>query len=188
MSDASAGRACRGGEVLTDRPDHQARASTAGPDEPDPYKSDGRAPGSMDETAFLAEVQPERPASVAFASAPPCPAAAEQSVEPRAVLLDSVLQAAAKDCLRPSVNPADLHAPPDARDASDAAELPASADAGSLAELEYWEPDCPVLQPPVTQPTELQPMARVEVFPESSSPEELSEDRSHPTAEVVVVP
>jgi hypothetical protein len=164
---------------MADRPDHWVRASTAGPDEPDPYKSDGQAPDSMDETASLVGVEAELPAPAVFVNALPYRGAAEQSDEPGAVLLNSAWQAAAKDCLRPSAPKADSDAP---LDASGEAELPESADEECCAESGCLEPDSMEMR----QPASL--VKLVGVPRESSSREELSEDRSHPTAKAVLDP
>ncbi len=89
-------------------PDRRGRASTAGPDEPDRYKSDGRAPDSPGEwSAFRGEAAPERRARAASCkSRHHIRRAAERPAARQAVPRDSVSRADATDCRRrPDVDP-----------------------------------------------------------------------------------
>jgi hypothetical protein len=85
----------------------RGRASTAGPVEPDPCKSDGPASDSRGEwSAFRDEASEVHLALAVSPAGRPCPPSAAPPAEPPAARRDSVLRAAAKDCpLPPAVVP-----------------------------------------------------------------------------------
>lgn len=190
-SDASGVRAFRDAEglkVLTEG--HRDHASKAGPDEPDLYKSDGRAPDSLDEwSASRDEASPVRRAQAASRDGRPCRASAAQLVAPRVDRQDSVWRVGAKDCPRP---PAVVQAVVVPRVARGAARVPASsapsavawvrqalAGEASRAASEYWAPDSSAARAAM-----LWAGTRLESAPAAQLPE----DRQRPQAKAAVDP